>query len=181
MRKTLKIIGCVGAVLIALILFFVALFWGSIEWNKYSKRKDAARYQKAVCDTIKTVEGNFELTLDGFTKKELSNIHFYLQQDKLLIRDTLISFVPKDDDETQKINLPFDKFNIDDKLIVSVGKRYFVLSNYSYTARYNYGMFGPVGNCECRSNGFETLNGEQVGSGYLIKKYGWLDYQLPPK
>lgn len=177
--KVLKILGIATLLIIAILLLLIVFGWGSVALNSYSKKKEAIRYQKEVCDTIKTVQGNFPLKFDGFTKKELRKIHFYLQQDKLLIRDTVISFVPKNDDETQTINLPFNSFNIDNRLIVEAGKRYFVLSDYSYTAGYNYGMFGPVGSCECKSNGFKTLNGEPAGSGWLIKKYGLLNYQLP--
>ena len=174
-RKILKIIGIFIAVVIGLILLFVAFFWGSVKWNNYSKKQEAIRYQKEVCDTIKVVEGNFPITLNGFSNKELQKIHFYLQRDKLLVRDTVISIVFKDNDETQQVNLPFDKFNINDKLIVYVGKRYYELSGYSYIAGYNYGMFGPVGSCECRASGFKTINGKSTGFGYLIKKYGLLD------
>lgn len=180
-RKIFKIIGIFIAVIVGVILLLFAFVWGSFEWNRYSKKKEAIRMQKEVCDTIKIVEGNFPIWLDGFSKKEMKEIHFYLQQGKLLTKDTVVSLLPKDINESQSLNLPFEKFNINDKLIVYVGKRYYVLSGFSYTARYNYGMFGPVGSCECRSGGYEKINGEPAGSGTLIKKYGLLDYQLPPR
>lgn len=180
-RKIFKIIGILVAVIIGLILLFFAFIWGSIEWNRYSKKKEAIRMQKEVCDTIKTVEGNFPIWLDGFSKKEMKEIHFYLQQGKLLTKDTVIGIVPNEDSESQKLNLPFEKFNINDKIIVNVGKRYYELSGYSYTAGYNYGMFGPVGSCECRGSSYEKINGESAGSGTLVKKYGLIKYQLPPR
>ena len=144
------------------------------------KKKEAIRYQKEVCDTITTVDGNFPLWLSGFSKKDLTKIHFYLQHDKLLMKDTVISIVPKDNSESQTLNLPFEKFNISDKLIVYVGKRYYELSGFSYTAGYNYGMFGPVGPCDCKGGSYEKINGEPAGSGSLVKKYGLIDYPLPP-
>jgi len=181
-RKIFKIIGLFIAVILGVILLFFAFIWGSFEWNRYSKKKEAIRYQKEVCDTIKTVGGNFPIWLQGFSKKELKEIHFYLQQGKLLTRDTVIGSVPNEAKiQSQTINLPFDKFNIDEKIIVYIGKRYYVLSGFSYTAGYNYGMFGPVGPCECRCGGYEKINGQEAGSGILIKKYGLVDYQLPPR
>lgn len=180
-RKIFKFIGIFIAVIIVVILLFFAFVWGSIEWNRYSKKKEATRMQKEVCDTIKTVDGGFPIWLDGFSKKEMKEIHFYLQQGKLLTKDTVISLIPKDDSESQSLNLPFEKFGINDKLIVHIGKRYYELAGFSYTAGYNYGMFGPVGSCECRGSGYEKINGENAGAGTLIKKYGLLKYQLPPK
>jgi len=182
-RKIFKIIGIFIAVIIALILLLVAFVWGSVEWNSYSKKKEAIRMQKEVCDTIKTVDGNFPIWLDGFDKKELKEIHFYLQQGKLLTKDAVVgSVLDKANTESQIVNLPFDKFNIDDKIIVFISKRYYVLSEFSYTAGYNYGMFGPVGPCECRGGGYEKINGKKdFGSGTLIKKYGLINYQLPPR
>jgi len=87
-----------------------------------------------------------------------------------LTKDTIIIFVPNDDNETQTVNLPFDRLNTDDKLIVHLGKRYYLLAGFSYTARYNYGMFGPVGNRECKTSGFEHINGKPSLWGLLIKK-----------
>jgi len=180
-KKIFKIIGILVAVIIGLILLFFAFIWGSIEWNRYSKKKEAIRMQKEVCDTITTVDGNFPLWLSGFSKRDLKEIHFYLQQGKLLTKDTVIGIVPNDDSESQTLNLPFEKFNINDKLIVYIGKRYYELSEFSYTAGYNYGMFGPVGSCECRGSSYEKINGESAGAGTLVKKYGLINYQLPPR
>lgn len=180
-RKIFKIIGIFIAVIIALVLLLVAFVWGSFEWNKYSKGKEAIRMQKEVCDTIKTVDGKFSIYLGGFDKKEIKDIKFYLQQGKLLTKDTVVSAEIDERVELQTVILPFDKFNIDDKIIVYIGKRYYILSGFSYTAGYNYGMFGPVGPCECRGGGYEKINEAEAGSGTLIKKYGLVDYQLPPR
>ncbi|RZL39907.1 MAG: hypothetical protein EOO93_31585 [Pedobacter sp.] len=180
-RKIFKVIAIFIAVIIALILLLIAFVWGSVEWNHYSTKKEAIRMQKEVCDTIKTVDGKLTIYLDGFNKKELQKIHFYLQQDKVLTRDTVVSAEPNNNKDLQTIIMPFENFNVNDKIIVYVGKRFYVLSGFSYTAGYNYGMFGPVGSCECRGGGYEKINEKESGSGTLIKKYGLLDYQLPPK
>ncbi|RZL25219.1 MAG: hypothetical protein EOO96_23155 [Pedobacter sp.] len=180
-KKIFKIIGIFIAVIVGVILLLIAFFWGSIEWNRYSKKKEAIRMQKEVCDTITTVNGKFSIYLGGFSKKELKEIRFYLQQDKLLIKDTVVSAELNNKVELQTVIFPFEYFNINDKLIVYVGKRYYVLSGFSYTAGYNYGMFGPVGSCECRGGGYEKINGQDAGSGTLTKEYGLLDYQLPPR
>lgn len=181
-KKFFKIIGIFIAVIIALILLLVAFFWGSVEWNSYSKKKEAIRMQTEVCDTITTVNGKFSIYLDGFSKKEVKEIHFYLQREKLLLKDTVVSAENNSQPELQTVIMPFENFNVNDKLIVYIGKRYYVLSGFSYTAGYNYGMFGPVGPCECRGGGYEKINGKKdFGSGTLIKKYGLVDYQLPPR
>ncbi|RZK13945.1 MAG: hypothetical protein EOO86_19445 [Pedobacter sp.] len=180
-RKIFKIIAIFIAIIIGVILLLIAFVWGSFEWNRYSKKKEAIRMQKEVCDTITNVEGKFSIYLGGFAKKELKEIHFYLQQNKLLAKDTVVSAEPNDRVELQTVIMPFENFNVNDKLIVYIGKRYYVLWGFSYTAGYNYGMFGPVGPCECRGGSYEKINGKDAGSGTLIKKYGLIDYQLPPK
>ncbi|TKC08052.1 hypothetical protein FA048_12880 [Pedobacter polaris] len=178
--KIFKSMGVAALVIVSFILFIGAIIWCYISWDRYRKTTEAIRYQKEVCDTIQKAEGNFPMMISGFSKKELSKIHFYLQQGKLLVSDTVINFAAKDDGETQTLKFPFKKFNAADKLIVNIGNRYYVLSGYRYQARYNYGMFGPVDPCFCESKGFEKINGEPAGSGWLIKKYGLVDYQLPP-
>lgn len=180
-RKIFKIIGIFIAVIVGVILLLIAFVWSSFEWNRYSKKKEAIRMQKEVCDTITTVDGKLPIWFDGFSKKELKRIHFYLQQGKSLARDTVVSIDPDNRDDLQTVIMPFENFNVKDKLIIYVGKRYYILSGFSYTAGYNYGMFGPVGSCECRGGGYEKINGEEAGSGTLIKKYGLVNYQLPPK
>lgn len=180
-RKIFKVIAIFIAVIIGVILLLVAFVWGSVEWNQYSKKKEAIRMQKEVCDTIKTVEGNFGIEVNGFTKKELKEIRFYVKRDKFIIRDTTITFIPPDDSETQTIFMPFKEFKINDWIIMVIKNRTFLFSGFSYTAGYNYGMFGPVGKCECRPNGYGNVNGVPGGSGWLLKKEGILNYQLPPK
>ncbi|WP_113654352.1 hypothetical protein [Pedobacter namyangjuensis] len=180
-RKIFKVIAIFIAIIIGVILLLVAFVWGSVEWNQYSSKKEAIRMQKEVCDTITTVDGKLPIYLGGFSKKELKEIRFYLQQNKLLAKDTVVSAELNSQVELQTVILPFEHFNINDKLIVYVGKRYYVLSGFSYTAGYNYGMFGPVGSCECRGGGYEKINGQDAGSGTLIKKYGLINYQLPPR
>lgn len=179
-KKILKIVGIGIAVVIGMILLLVAFFWGSVEWNRYSKKKEAARMQKEVCDTITTVQGNFEIKVNSFTANELKRINFYLQRNKHIIRDTTINFIPEDNYETQTILMPFKELNINDVIIVVIKNRTYLLSGYSYIAIYNYGMFGPVGNCECGASGYENINGKPAGSGWLLKSQGLLDYQLPP-
>ncbi|MFC4211855.1 hypothetical protein ACFOWA_11715 [Pedobacter lithocola] len=177
--KILKSIGVAALGIAGAILLFFAIIWAFMALGRYTKTQEGIRYQKEVCDTIKTGKGNFPIVVNGFNKKELSKIHFYLQQGKLLIRDTTINYTAKDNGETQTLTLPFKQFDVTDRLIINVGKRYYVFSDYRYQAIYNYGMFGPVGPCFCGSNGFEKLNGAPAGSGWLIKKYGLLNYQLP--
>jgi len=180
LKKIFKVIGILTLVVIGIILLLLAFVWGSIEWNRYAKKKEAIRYQKEVCDTMKTVDRKFEFTIDGFNKKEIKQVHFYLQQDKLIIKDSIVKVDIKPENDYQTVLLPFEKFRTTDRIIVNVGNRYFVLSGLNYRAQYKYGMLGPVGSCECEMAGFETLNGEPAGSGWLIKKYGLLNYQLPP-
>ncbi|RZJ82285.1 MAG: hypothetical protein EOO47_01190 [Flavobacterium sp.] len=180
-RKVFKIIGIFIAVIIALILLFFAFVWGSIEWNRYSKKKEANRMQKEVCDTITTVQGNFEIKVSGFTNKELKKINFYLQRDKLIVRDTTINFTAENDHETQTVMMPFAELNIKDQIIVVIKNRTYLLSGFKYLAYYNYGMFGPVGPCQCGGSSYQNVNGKPGGSGWLLKKEGLLNYQLPPK
>lgn len=178
-RKIYKIIALVVLVPVAIVLLFFAFIWGSMTWNKYSKKREAIRYQKEVCDTIKTIDAQFELKFNGFSKKDLSQIHFFIKKDKTIERDTVVNFKPTDDFETQTVSVQFEKLVIGDELIVYVGKRYYVLSDYQYIAYFNYGMFGPVGPCQCGATGFQMLNGEPAGSGWLIKKYGLVNYKMP--
>lgn len=181
MKKAFKIIGILIAVCIALVLLFFGFIWGSIEWNRYSKKKEADRMQKEVCDTIKTVRGNFEINVNGFTPKELKKIKFYLKRDQSIIRDTTINFTAENDRETQTLIMPFEVLDIKDWIIVVIRDRTYLLSGFSYTAGYNYGMFGPVGPCGCGGSSYQNVNGEPGGSGWLLKKEGLLNYQLPPK
>ena len=88
-RKIFKVIAIFIAVIIGVILLLVAFVWGSVEWNQYSSKKEAIRMQKEVCDTITTVDGKFSIYLGGFSKKELKEIRFYLQQGKLLAKNLL--------------------------------------------------------------------------------------------
>ncbi|RZL19943.1 MAG: hypothetical protein EOO96_25570, partial [Pedobacter sp.] len=171
-RKIFKMVGICIVVIIGSILLLAGILWCSIEWTRYSKKQEATRHQKEVCDTIKTVEGNFPIKVNGFTEKELKNINFYLKRDKLIIRDTVINFVPFDNYETQTITMPFKQLNINDWIIVVIKNRTFLLSGFSYKAGYNYGMFGPVGPCQCGTSGYENINGKSVGSGWLLKKEG---------
>lgn len=180
-KKIFKIVAIFIAVIIGIILLLVAFVWGGFEWNRYSKKKEAARVQKEVCDTIKTVQGNFEIKVNSFTAKELEQINFYLKRDKHIIRDTIINFIPQDNYETQTIMMPFKELNINDVIIVVIENSTYLLSGYSYIAIYNYGMFGPVGKCECGASGYENINGKPAGSGWLLKKKGLLNYQLPPR
>ncbi|RZL25268.1 MAG: hypothetical protein EOO96_23040 [Pedobacter sp.] len=76
--RVLKILGIADLVVIAIALLLIAFIWGSFKWDRYTKNKEAIRYQKKVCDIIKTVAGNFEIMVDGFTPKELKTIKFYL-------------------------------------------------------------------------------------------------------
>jgi len=180
LKKAFRFTGILICVIIGVCLLFFAFIWGSVKWSSYARKKEAIRYQKEVCDTIKTVDGKFEMTLSGFNKKELNKVHFYLQQDKFLIKDTILTVSFNSNTNSQNVILPFDKFNIHDRVIVEVADRYFVLSGISYVVYYNYGMFGPVGPCNCGRSNFEIINGKPAGSGYLIKDYGMLKYQLPP-
>ncbi|MGQ7855971.1 hypothetical protein ACUN24_17195 [Pedobacter sp. WC2501] len=177
LKKILKIMGC----LIALFLLFVAFIWGSTKWSRYSKNREQVKYQREVCDTIKMVSEPIQIYISDFSKKELKEIHFYLQEGKFLKRDTVVSLDFKPDNTAQLINLPFKSFNITDQVIVKVAKRFFILSGIDYQAYYNYGMFGPVGPCQCGMTGFQTLNGKPAGSGWLIKAHGLLNDPLPPR
>lgn len=180
-RKIFKIIGIGIAVIIGVVLLLVAFVWGSIEWTRYSKKKEAIRYQKEVCDTIKTVVGNFDIKVNGFTSKELKTIKFYLKRDKLIVRDTTINFTAENDRETQTLNMPFKVWDVKDWIIVVIKDRTYLLSGFSYTAYYNYGMFGPVGACQCGGSSYQNVNGKPSGSGWLLKKEGLVNYQLPPR
>jgi len=180
-KKIFKVIGICIAAIIGLILLFFAVIYCSIEWTRHSKKKEAIRYQKEVCDTMKSVQGNFPIKVNGFTKKELKKINFYLKRDNQIIRDTTVNFEPKDNYEIQEINMPFEEFNIKDIIIVVIKNRTYLLSGYTYNAFFNYGMFGPVGPCNCGTGGYENINGKPSGSGWLLKKEGLKNYQLPPK
>ena len=178
-RRIYKIIALVVLVPVAIVVLFFAFIWGSMEWTKYSSKREAIIHQKEVCDTIKTIDAHFEFKFDSFSKKDLSEIHFYIIKNRLIDRDTVINFKPADDFETQTISIQLDDLVISDELIVYVGKRYYILSDYQYVAYYNYGMFGPVGPCLCGGTGFQMLNGNPAGSGWLIKKFGLVNYKMP--
>jgi len=181
MKKVFKVIGILVAVCVGLVLLFFAFVWGSLEWNRYSKKKEAIRMQKEVCDTITTTDGNFPLNVSGFTHQELKKIKFYQKRNKYVIKDTTIKFVPEKDQETQTVIMPFKLLHIKDEIIVVIANRTYLISGFSYIAAYNYGMFGPVGSCECRPTSYENVNGKPGGSGWLLKKEGMLNYQLPLK
>ncbi|RYD79332.1 MAG: hypothetical protein EOP55_05010 [Sphingobacteriales bacterium] len=151
-----------------------------MKWNRYSAEKEAIRYQKEVCDTIKTVLEPMQISLSGFKANELKEIRFYLQKGKLLTKDTVIKLNINPEYTAQDINLPFKTISVDDKIIVKAGNRYFTLAGIGYYAYYNYGMFGPVGGCHCGLSKFETINGKANYSGLLVKEQGMLNYQLPP-
>jgi len=178
MNKIFKIIGATILTLICLLLLIVGLFWGNVKWNSYSKEKESIRYQKEVCDTMTTVNKKIDFVLDGFSKKETRQVRFYLVRNKLIVMDSVVKTDVKPAIGYQEVILPFDKINITDQVIVKAGNRYFLLSGLSYRAKYNYGMFGPVGDCECALDGFEKINGAAAGSGWLIKKYGLLNSPL---
>jgi hypothetical protein len=176
MNKTFKSIGTTILILVCLLLAVLALFWGNVKWNNYSKEKESIRYQKEVCDTMTTVNRKIDFVLSGFSKKETKQVHFYLVRNKLILQDSVVKADVNPALEYQEVTLPFDKMSITDQVVVKVGNRYFLLTGLSYRAKYNYGMFGPVGDCECVLDGFEKVNGVAAGSGWLIKKYGLLNY-----
>ncbi|RZL25269.1 MAG: hypothetical protein EOO96_23045 [Pedobacter sp.] len=77
--------------------------------------------------------------------------------------------------------MPFKVWDVRDWIIVVIKDRTYILAGFSYTAYYNYGMFGPVDSCHCGGSSYQNVNGRPAGSGWLFKKYGLLNYQLPPK
>lgn len=167
------------AIAIGIGLFLIVFLWGSVKWTKYSKGKEQIRYQKEVCDTIKTTTGPLQISISGFTEKELKKVHFYLREGEILKKDTLVKVNFNAEYNAQEVELPFKSFHVNNRVIVKVANKFFILSGIKYYAYYNYGMFGPVGSCQCGMGSFETINGKPAGSGWLIKKYGLLTDQLP--
>ncbi|MCX2476235.1 hypothetical protein OQZ33_18015 [Pedobacter sp. MC2016-05] len=180
-KKILKVVLILVAIVIAICLLLFGIIWASMEWNRYTKTKEKNRYQKEVCDTITTVNETVQLKIFGFKEKELKKVHFYLQQGKLLQKDTImkVDFNPKY--AAQDVLLPFKYFNKKDRVIVNVGDRYFVLSGIRHYASFNYGMFGPVGSCDCEMGNFEIINGKKDNSAMLTKEQGFLNDPLLTK
>lgn len=101
-----------------------------------------------------------------------------MQEGAVITKDTLVKVNFKPEYNAQEVELPFKSFHVNNRVVVKVANRYFIISGIKYYAYYNYGMFGPVGSCQCGMSSFETINGKPAGSGWLIKKYGLLNDQL---
>lgn len=183
LRKIFKMIGLVILVIFVLILLFLGLVWAAIEWGQSSKKQEKMEYQKEVCDTTTIVKNQFAFDINGFSKKELKKVNFYIIRNQKVWRDSAVKVEFDTKDSSHNVALPFETFLTSDTVIVKVANRYFLLSDLHYTASQNYGMFGPVGPCECHLGDFEMLNGKapKLRSGWLDKKDGTLDYKLPSK
>jgi len=174
MKKIFKIIGLICLGLIGAAVLLIAIFWGSMEWGQHVKRQERIAYQREVCDTMKVVTGRFDFELSGFNNKKLKRVHFYIVRDQKIFKDSLVKIGDSLAGDRKIAVLPFAEFRTTDTIVLKAEDSYFSLSGLHYVAEQNYGMFGPVGPCDCFPTKFQLLNGKPWGSynNWLMKKDG---------
>jgi hypothetical protein len=181
--KVLKYLGILVGAIIVVVLLFVLYIWGSITYNRYDKEKKAVVYQKKVCDTIKVINEKFEVALYGFTPTELKNVNFYVMGEGRVKQQKALETIGKPLVNDSDVVSPITRFLRTDTIVVRVAGRFYLLNEYSYSARYNYGMTGPVDPCFCDALGFGKLNNKPLVDPRIVlqKKEGYTHYMLPNK
>jgi hypothetical protein len=133
--------------------------YGSISWSRYSKKKEAIRYQREVCDTINFINDSIPLRLYGFTENEMKTLKYSRISKGKMRHSATISLSKSSPLNNQNIIIPIQIFKTD-TLAITIANRLYFLSEMAFEARYNYGMTGPVGKCFCESIGFKKINGQ---------------------
>ena len=163
MKKTrtllLKIILAIGLFFLAIFLFIVIFSY----YRKKKDKKDLIEYTK-ICDSIKIITEQPEIGFSGFNEKELSVLKFEIKRGKNIVLDTIIKnkFTYTSSDKVfRKTNIPFSEFLKTDTIIVTIPSNLkFYISTFHHGASSHYGMFGPFGDYECGLNSDFNINGE---------------------
>lgn len=164
--KILKTLGMITIVGILVVVSFILIFWGIVNYGRYSKKREAISYQKEVCDTIKTIDNGFAVQPMGFKPKEVKTVLFQLLRDGKVRQEKSIAITPKMIRENENIVIPFKSFLRNDTIAVAINNRLYLLNGIDFIASHNWGMFGPVGSCFCESTGFRKINGKEVSTPY---------------
>lgn len=172
MNKYLK--GCLIALSICILFIGLIMgwFWWSMETSHKRAEEDGIKYSKE-CDTITTITEKPSITLGQFRKNEIDQLKFYLIRNNKIIKDTLIKYEVSEPDNYLSTNIPFENFKKSDSIIVETKNNiYFIISGFHHYAYLHYGMFGYLGNHDCRfADGNYIVNGK-IQNGTLLKKAG---------
>lgn len=182
MKKVLKVSGIVLLCVAGAFLLIVLVFFGSIRYGRYSKKKAAIAYQREVCDTMRYVAEIIEVQPHGFSLAEAKQLRVYVIGGGQVKQMAGVKVSPEVLKGKEYVTLPTPGLLTTDSVVVAIGQYSFVLSGISYIAGYNYGMFGPVGPCFCGSTGITRINGRQASAGgmlWLRKEDGDKGFVLP--
>lgn len=108
--------------------------------------------ETARCDRTRYVVEQPKVQLVGFTPADTQVLHFYRLAGHCVVQDTLLRR-PREanDDIYYTVAIPFVRFAKSDTIVVATrNKRYFKLTGYHHYADLHYGMFGYLGNSDCR-------------------------------
>jgi len=164
--KILKTLGMITTAGVIAVVLFILIFWGIVNYGRYSKKREAIAYQKGVCDTIKTITDGFAVQPTGFKPNEVKTILFQLIRNGKVRQEKLIGIMPKMIRKNENVTIPFNSFLKNDTITVSINNRLYLLNGIDFIASHNWGMFGPVGSCFCESTGFRKINGKEVSTPY---------------
>ena len=183
MKRVFKLIGITLSSLIGIIVLLAAIFWGLVKYGNYSSKKEAIRYQKEVCDTTKTVTESFNVVPADFKPGDINRLDFYIIRNGTIIKNKTVKITRNMLASQKPVEVPFISFLTTDTIAIAAGKRFYLLTGVSYYVRQNWGMFGPVSDCFCESDGFTKINGQAPTrpSIDLKKKDGIIDFKLPLK
>jgi hypothetical protein len=145
--------GCLKIFLIIIIVITLLIGW--IIFGQYRRERQAKIdeiEQNKICDSEKYITEQPKITFIGFTKKEVRHAHFYLIRKNIVIHDSIIVGNANAISENiySHFQIPFSTFLKSDTIIAKISNRYFILPKFHHYAYLHYGMFGYVGNWDCR-------------------------------
>lgn len=168
--RIIKILSICLLSLIGSLVLLCALMYGSISWSHYTKKKEAIRYQKEVCDTINFINDSIPVSLIGFKENEIKTLKYFRISKGKRHHAATIPLVNSQILGRLNIMVPTQIFKTD-TLAITLDDRLYYLSEMSFEARYNYGMTGPVGKCFCEGTGFKKINGKLSSTiPYILNK-----------
>lgn len=135
--------------------------------NKKIKQKEIdKKVLQATCDTIQYVNTQPQITLFEFKREEIDTLYFEVIRNGNSIKDTIVTNIDYFEDSTNNIganvDVPFSNFKKTDTILLKTkDKLAFYISEFSYEPYMFHGMFGYLGNGECRLKEDYTINGKK--------------------
>lgn len=177
MKTILK--GCliIIAILVLAIIAIIA-FWIISSNNKIKQSEIDSAEQSIICDTVPYVVEQPEIAFSNFQSYEIDTLKFQILRAGKLIQDTIVcddfNYI-SDKGNYRTMKIPYNYFLKSDTIVVSTKyPLYYKISDYHHYAYLHYGMFGYLGNSDCRfSNNCVVNNREHTYHGVLSKYEGW--------